>query len=86
MTFRDHALKLRCRDGHFEMAAFELRTRPEGFWMWVACDFAGHQGGHWLCPDAAASERVAITEQPYAWHTAVGAFAARDRWEQQQED
>lgn len=84
MTGYERGLKLRCRDGHFEMAAFELRRTPEGYWMWVACEFAGHQGGHWLRPDPADAGRIAVVEEPYCWESAVAAFAARDCWEEQE--
>lgn len=84
MAAFQRGLKLRCRDGHFEMAAFELRHVPEGYWMWVACEFAGHQGGHWLCPDPEQADQVMVVEEPYCWPGVVEAFAARDRWEAQE--
>ncbi len=87
MAQHERGLKLRSRDGHFEMASFELKQQPEGFWMWVACDFGDHNGGHWLAPDpedASPTGPVVVTSTPYCWPSAVDAFAARDRWEDQQ--
>ena len=69
-------MKLRCKDGHWEMADFEL--------MWVACEAGGHNGGHWLARDAADPERVVVVSIPYQWPSAVDAFAARDRFAEQQ--
>lgn len=86
MALRDRGLKLRCRDGHFEMASFDLKRENDGFWMWVECDFDGHQGGHWLAPDTAtAPNRVRVTEHPYLWPSATDAYSARDRWEAQED-
>jgi len=85
MAQRERGLKLRCRNGHFEMAEFELKRQGENFWMWVECDFDGHAGGHWLAPDAAnPADLVIVADKPYDWPSAVDAFAARDRWEAQQ--
>lgn len=84
MGISDRGQQLRCRDGHFEMAYFELGTRPDGFWMWVACEFDGHHGGHWLRPDTRDPERLEVTSVPYAWPSALDAYDARDRWEAQQ--
>lgn len=84
MASHERGLKLRCRDGHFEMAAFELHHAPEGYWMWVACEFAGHQGGHWLRPDHEHEDRIVVVEEPYCWGSVVEAFAARDHWEEQE--
>lgn len=86
MARHDRGLKLRSLDGHFEMAPFELQRQEAGFWMWVACDFGEHQGGHWLAPDpgGATPDAVLVTSTPYCWPSAVEAFAARDRWEAQQ--
>ena len=84
MAPQDHGLQLRCRDGHFEMATFEVKTTPQGFWMWVACEFDGHAGGHWLAPDATRPEEVAVASHPYCWPSATEAYEARDRWEAQQ--
>jgi hypothetical protein len=83
MALSDKGQQLRCRDGHFEMASFELGTRPDGFWMWVACEFDGHRGGHWLRPDSGNPARLSVTSEPYCWPSAVEAYAARDRWEAQ---
>lgn len=85
MANANRGLKLRCRDGHFEMASFELKGQTEGFWMWVSCDFGGPAGGHWLAPDPAQAGRVMVTSQAYCWPSAVGAYEARDRWEAQEE-
>lgn len=81
----ERGLQLRCRDGHFEMAPFELKRQEGGYWMWVACEFDGHDGGHWLTPDPQEASRVFVGSEPYLWPTPVAAFAARDRWEQQDE-
>lgn len=75
--------QLRCRDGHFEMAEFEIKGQADGFWMWVACEFDGHRGGHWLAPDPAQPGRLAVTSEPYSWPSALEAYAARDRWAEQ---
>ncbi len=85
MALRERGLQLRCRDGHFEMASFELKTRPDGFWMWVACEFDGHHGGHWLAPDPERPGSLLVSTTPYLWPSALEAYAARDRWEEQQE-
>jgi hypothetical protein len=77
-------LKLRCKDGHFEMAAFDLKPVGGAFWMWVACDFGGASSGHWLAPDPHQAQHVIVIATPYAWPSAVAAFAARDRWEAQE--
>lgn len=77
-------LQLRCRDGHFEMAMFDLKRTDGGYWMWVTCEFDGHRGGHWLAPDPGTPGVVMVTSDPYAWPSAVEAFAARDRWEAQE--
>ena len=79
-------MKLRCKDGHWEMADFELRNIPgaAGFEMWVFCEAGGHNGGHWLAPEAQGSERVIVASAPYQWPSAVDAFAARDRFAAQQ--
>ena len=84
MALQDRGLQLRCRDGHFEMAAFELKTQPDGFWMWVACEFAEHRGGHWLAPEPGQPDRLVVTSAPYCWPSAVEAYQARDRWEAQE--
>jgi hypothetical protein len=83
MALHEHGLQLRCRNGHFEMAAFELKRQENGYWMWVECDFDGHRGGHWLAPDPEDPAAVYVSSQPYLWPSSVEAFAARDRWEQQ---
>lgn len=85
MSPHDRGLQLRSRDGHFEMVAFEIKRQERGFWMWVACDFDGHQGGHWLAPDLTNTAHLVVSSEPYLWPTATDAYAARDRWEQQQE-
>ena len=85
MAFRERGLKLRCRDGHFEMVAFEMKSQPDGVWMWVECEFDGHHGGHWLAPDLTTPARVLVASAPYAWPSATAAYAARDQWEEQQE-
>lgn len=85
MQQQNRALQLRCRDGHFEMVSFELKSLEGGFWMWVACDFDGHHGGHWLTPDPAHPARLLVASQPYLWPSAGEAFDARDRWERQDE-
>ena len=81
----ERGLQLRCRDGHFEMAPFELKRQEGGYWLWVACDFDGHAGGHWLAPDPRNPGRIAVGSKPYHWPDPVTAFAARDQWEQQEE-
>ncbi|HEY7973918.1 MAG TPA: hypothetical protein VID72_01115 [Ktedonobacterales bacterium] len=93
MTQHDRGMKLRSRDGHFEMADFELKHVEHGYWMWIECKFDGHNGGHWLAPDPAAAATgvtggvgaVCVLYEPYLWADPVDAFAARDRWEAQQE-
>lgn len=86
---QDYAgMKLRCKDGHWEMADFELRNIPgaSGFEMWVSCEAGGHNGGHWLAPDpAGAAAAIRVLYEPYVWADPVEAFAARDRWDAQQE-
>ena len=84
MQQENRALQLRSRDGHFEMVSFELKTVENGFWMWVACDFDGHHGGHWLALDPSDLARLVVAAQPFLWPSAVEAFAARDRWERQE--
>ncbi|HLZ20502.1 MAG TPA: hypothetical protein VKQ30_00045 [Ktedonobacterales bacterium] len=81
MQQQNRGLQLRSRDGHFEMVSFELKTQQGGFWMWVACDFDGHQGGHWLAPDPTGPTRLVVLSRPYLWPSATEAYAARDRWE-----
>lgn len=81
----ERGLQLRCRDGHFEMAPFELKRQEGGYWMWVACDFDGHAGGHWLAPDPHDADCIIVGSSPHLWPDPVAAFAARDRWEQQDE-
>lgn len=83
MGMYERGQQLRGRNGHFEMAAFELKKQPDGFWMWVSCDFDGHQGGHWLAPDPQRPNRLFVTSEPYLWPTALEAYAARDRWDEQ---
>lgn len=79
-------MKLRCKNGHWEMADFELRNIPgaSGFEMWVFCEAGGHNGGHWLAPETPGSDRVVVISVPYQWPSAVDAFAARDRFAIQQ--
>jgi hypothetical protein len=79
-------MKLRCKDGHWEMADFELRNiaGAAGFEMWVFCEAGGHNGGHWLAPADSDPEKVAVVSVPYQWPSAVDAFAARDRFAAQQ--
>ena len=85
MAQQERGLKLRCREGHIEMADFELKRQQDGYWMWVSCDFDGHQGGHWLAPDPAEADNVYVSSSPYSWAGAVEAFKAKDQWEAQQE-
>ena len=85
MAQRDRGMKLRSRDGHFEMADFELKRVEQGYWMWMECKFDGHNGGHWLAPDPTATGAIRVVYEPHAWADAVAAFDARDRWESQQE-
>lgn len=85
MSHDNRGMKLRSRDGHFEMADFDLKRVETGFWMWIECKFDGHNGGHWLAPDPAAAGAVRVLYEPYVWADPVAAFAARDRWEAQQE-
>ncbi len=85
MAQRDKGMKLRSRNGHFEMADFELKRVEEGYWMWMECKFDGHNGGHWLAPDPQTPDAIRVLYEPYVWADAVVAFAARDRWEAQQE-
>jgi hypothetical protein len=84
MAQHDQGMKLRSRDGHFEMADFELKRVEQGYWMWIECKFDGHNGGHWLAPDTDAADAVCVLYEPYLWADPVVAFAARDRWEAQQ--
>ncbi len=76
---------LRCKNGHFEMALFELEKvlNGEGYWMWVPCEFGGVASGHWLAPSPDGSLVVQIA--PYVWKSASAAFYARDLWERMQE-
>ena len=74
MAQQERGLKLRCREGHFEMAEFELKRQPDGYWMWVSCDFDGHQGGHWLAPDPQHAGNVFVSSTPHSWAGAVEAF------------
>lgn len=85
MAERDRGMKLRSRDGHFEMADFELKRMEQGYWMWIECKFDGHNGGHWLAPNPDAPGDMRVLYEPYVWGDPVEAFAARDRWEAQQE-
>ncbi len=85
MAQHDRGMKLRSRDGHFEMADFELKHVAQGYWMWIECKFDGHNGGHWLAPDTTTAGAVRVLYEPYHWADAVEAFAARDCWEAQQE-
>lgn len=85
MGQHERGLQLRCRDGHFEMAPFELKRQEGGYWMWVACEFDGHHGGHWLAPDPRTPGHIAVASDPHLWPDPVAAFAARDRWELQDE-
>jgi hypothetical protein len=85
MTLHERGQQLRSQDGHFEMASFELKTQPDGYWMWVSCEFDGHRGGHWLAPDPTRPSHVTVTSDPYCWRSAHDAYDARDRWEQQED-
>lgn len=85
MGMHERGQQLRGRNGHFEMATFELKKQPDGFWMWVSCDFDGHQGGHWLAPDPERPNRVVVGSVSYLWPTALEAYAARDRWAEQED-
>lgn len=85
MAQREHGMKLRSRDGHFEMVSFDLKRVEGGYWMWVECKFDGHNGGHWLAPDPATPGAVRVIYEPHLWGDPVAAFAARDRWETQQD-
>src|SRR5258707_11609569 len=78
MAASERGLQLRCRDGHFEMATFELQRQEGGFWMWVSCEFDGHAGGHWLAPDQRAPRRLVVTATPHMSISATEAHAARD--------
>src|SRR5258706_11937353 len=80
MAASERGLQLRCRDGHFEMATFELQRQEGGFWMWVSCEFDGHAGGHLLAPDPRAPRRVVVTSAPYVGAPGPQAQAAPDRW------
>jgi hypothetical protein len=84
MSHDNRGMKLRSRDGHFEMADFDLKRVENGYWMWIECKFDGHNGGHWLAPDGQDTERVVVASVPYQWPSAVDAFAARDRFAAQQ--
>src|SRR5262249_83272 len=85
MPQNERGLQLRCRDGHFEMASFEVQRHGDGFCVWVACELDGHAGGHWLAPDPQRSDAFVVTSTPYEWPTATGAYEARDRWAAQNE-
>lgn len=85
MSDRDRGMKLRSRDGHFEMVDFDLKRAENGYWMWIECKFDGHNGGHWLAPDPKTPGAIQVLYEPYSWGDAVAAFAARDRWQAQQE-
>lgn len=84
MSQRDRGFTLRSRDGHFEMAEFDLKRVETGYWMWVECKFDGHNGGHWLAPDPQTQGAIRMIYEPYLWADPVEAFAARDRWDIQQ--
>ena len=80
-----NALKLRCRDGHFEMAAFDSLQVAGGFWMWVSCSFGGEAAGHWLAPDPLRGKGYVIVQPaPHVWLSRSAAVLARDNWEIQQ--
>lgn len=85
MTTSERGSQLRCRDGHFEMVPFDVKRQDGGFWMWVSCEFDGHQGGHWLAPDPQRPDQLHVTSTPYLWPSATEAYAARERWAEQQE-
>ena len=78
---------LRCKNGHFEMALFELTPVLDGtgYWMWVPCDFGGVASGHWLAP-AEGGTALVVQTAPYIWKSASAAFYARDLWERAQEE
>lgn len=85
MATSERGSQLRCRDGHFEMVPFDVKRQDGGFWMWVSCEFDGHQGGHWLAPDPRRPDQLHVTSTPYLWPSAMEAYAARERWAEQQE-
>lgn len=81
-------MKLRCIDGHWEMAEFDLRKLPDGtFGIGADCDFGVFNGGermtHYLQPISDGSGRLHTPCVPYGWPTAREAFAALDRYKQQ---
>lgn len=65
------AVKLRCRNDHFEMAEWQIRAVAGGIVVYVACDF----GDHYLTPGGAQLE-------PHVWPDSVAAFGAVERWRQ----
>lgn len=67
------------------MVPFDVKRQDGGFWMWVSCEFDGHQGGHWLAPDPRRPDQLHVTSTPYLWPSAMEAYAARERWAEQQE-
>src|SRR5260370_35165907 len=67
MAASERGLQLRCREGHFEMATFELQRQEGGFWMWVSCAFDGHAGGARPAAGSTVSRPVALTAPPPLW-------------------
>ena len=84
-------LILRCKDGHMEMAEFDLRHLPDGtYGIGADCDFSVYNGGgrmtHYLQPLPDGSARLHTPCVPYGWPTAREAFAALDRYKQQDKE
>src|SRR5258708_35898635 len=67
MAASERGLQLRCREGHFEMATFELQRQEGGFWMWVSCEFDGHAGGHLAGPGPPGPRAVGCPSAPDCW-------------------
>lgn len=79
-------LKLRCRDGRWEWANWEVRRIPHipgGATATYAAVTPCELGDHWLWQegDGTISAR---THEAYLWPTREAAEAAISRWEQQE--
>lgn len=75
---RSSGVKLIARDGHSHWADPTLRPLPNGFGLGADCDLGGVALIHWLAPDSHRAGHFLFTDTPYAWPSAVEAFAALD--------